>query len=399
MMTTNTKNTYFAPILAVRDENQTMTKQAANNWPVKVVDTLPKSSTCVYYPYLTIKNMVQQGSGSFVQAAVEYLDKKVSSHRIAETSCILNLLALSIIFLGASEASKITALLSFSHKQPVDFVLPNGELWRYYIDYLFSGAILMAYNIKDLEGSHLEAMKMLIRQTSFRRYYETTLSGFIQCYQTKSIEDSSNSQVNPIIIGNLNHALKWLHYDFNKVVLDIFKNDLASNSQHVSEKVSFVYFVAMLMPNNYPDPDIEGGKSSHKTFYHALTIEQFQSPSGVAHRIYQSWINAMTLRQYFQHKQYRDCHEGCLSLEQMRKYLTDLGKILSPNIDASISFGLQQRCFGVGTRFPIPPYYYDESQKTLKGISLRYIGRKICPQDAVKNYNEFIKNHMSALTT
>jgi hypothetical protein len=395
MLPTSSEPIYHHNLVAYNHEEKPKKPENKKLWYPNVVRSMPQILPSAYLPYMIIKEMTAHYAVPFVQASSQLLFQKSCSPREAETSCVLNLFALSIIFSGVKGAVTVKGFLGYHHKESIGVNLPNGERWYYTIDNLFTGSILTAYNKNIPQRCCLDAFIRFIQSTYLQHYFDSTHTIIDRCFQVANTESSSKVHTNSTLVGNIVNALKALKFDFNKPIMDSLSYNLDNNSQQVNEKVSFIYFVAIIMPQFYCYKEVLEDRRDRKTFYHAFAIEQFRSQNGVSHRLYHAWINRMTLKEYFQQQNYGSTNEGCLSLDQMHTYLTEVGWIISPHTHPSAVPYFRQRCFGQATPGVHKAHYYDESKNSLIGLSLRYFYCKISPADAVKNSREFIRQYIN----
>lgn len=394
MLSTCSEPIYHHNIVAYNQEEQSQKTEFQKLCPSIIVRSISQILPSAYFPYLMVKEMTTHYAVRFVQASTQLLFQRSCTPREAETSCVLNLFALSIIFSGVKGAFTVKSLLGYHYKESIRVNLPNGERWYYNIDNLFTGNILTAYNKNIPHRCCLDAFIRYIQSTYLQHYFDSTHTLIDKCFQVANPESSSKVQTTSTLISNIVNALKSLNYDFNKPVMDSLSYNLDSNSQQVNEKVSFIYFVAIIMPQSYCYKEVLEERD-RKTFYHTFAIEQFQRQKGVSHRLYHAWIHRMTLNEYFQQQNYGNTDEGCLSLDQMHKYLTEVRGIISPHTHHSEVPSLRQRCFGQATPGVPKAYYYDESKNSLIGLSLRYYYCKISPADTVENYREFMQKYIT----
>jgi hypothetical protein len=331
-----------------------------------------------YLPFKIVNYMANFCLVPFVQASTQFHLNKTHTNLHVKTSCTDNLYALSIIFSGMKKAKFLVKERFLpGYWRTSSLKLSGGSNWDFKWSDFFTGKAISDKSIQDnqpwstISGIAIEA---------FDNIYQATLK---KCNQ---FEPSPSTQENNAkFIRNLENEFINLKYDFNEETFTSLKNDILSNKQKVNAQKSYVYYVIITLP-------VSAAHTDPPEAYHAFAIEQFLGLNGVSHRLYHSWIESMTLSDYFQKKGYMDQNDqGCLTTEQMQNYIDDVHRIISPFTDSAEKTRLVNSCFSQ-TRDQHPPSitYYPESH-TLIGMVMRYVTQEINPKDTLDNFHEFIK--------
>jgi hypothetical protein len=343
--------------------------------------SLPSSLSLL--PFKVIKFMANQCLVPFVQSSVHHIRKRTITVQEARTSCILNMIALSIIFSGSYKAKFILDRLRYTTRVNMDIPLMDENKWQYCVNNLFSGRIIRAAN-KELPDRKITREFMDEQSNEYLKpFLELTKPIINSCFEID--KSSSKKEANEKIISNLENALMNLKYDFNRTIILSLKLEMEENQlKKVNDQTSFVYYLAIHVPKTHKN------EKDSIEFYHAFVIEQFKTENSVLYRLYNSWINGMTLLEFFQKKNYGDSAEGCFTFEQISEFLNDVHRIVAPTTDQKEIGGLREKCFGHNPLHMLPSISFDPQKRMLKGLSFRYVSSEFNPLECFDNFNNFI---------
>lgn len=316
-----------------------------------------------YVPYRLIRLMATQIPYVFVNSI--YTQENLSKLQ-SETSCNFNLYAFMVIFSGKNKADLFYKLITLSTKANVYIELKN-ERNKYSFVNCFSGDVIIDL-INNIPESNYTAENI---KNNINKSIQRPMSRL----HNHLISASNNSS---------NFSLKRMaetakeNFDFNDNTLSNLKTSMTDHIRLIDPDNSYIYYILITLPHVW----IPG-------IYHAFAIEQYFSirKNVVLYRVYQTWFNNMTLKDYFAKKGYGDFDEGCLTKQEMDRFLIDLTKILKGDSNKI----LRKRCFGyVNEKSQIQHLMIDETyvrDKYLAGMVIRYIPTSFKPADCFQHFS------------
>lgn len=344
----------------------------------------------VFTPFKTIRYMATHCLVPFVQAAARNMSQTTISVEEAQTSCLFNMRALSIIFSGIAKANFCMERINYTCDIPLRLALADKSLWSYTVNNLFSGRIILAAN-RELPNDRLtHEFANRVKKECVQPYLEMTQPMIERCYHIGKV--ASLEEANAKIIRNFEEALTAFKYDFNRYVISSLQIEMHRNNwKGVNEQTSFVYYISIHKPITYEVREDEHSRKGNN-YYHAFVIEQFKGSKDVLFRLYNSWRGAMTLIEHFQKKNYGDGSEGCMTYQQVCEFLKHVHLIVSPTTDQTIISELRKRCFEYGSFGEPFPHFFDSKMRLLKGLSLRYVACEFNPKDCLENFHDFMQS-------
>lgn len=304
----------------------------------------------------------------------------------AKTSCIFNAFLVASLLLGKSEAKKAIHRISFMHWSPCIFS-KEGLLYQLYIKDLFCGEYVnfLDKNLSDKEYTSEKAKKMICGYLKpMDRYRE-----FTQSILENNKEKIKESNLN--IKNHFEKALGNLAYNFNLRTIEKLQSKIEKNKDEVSEDRSFLYFVAIMMPRDYSNiisnqPPLETfeNKNTRCNYYHVFLIEQFKGEDQTRYRIYQSWQNYFTLKEYFE---LAGTGKIGLPFEKLKENIQEFKNLFERSNFAKNESEIF-KCFeaNLDSNTAFPPSFFSTYSKTFYGLSLRYLVRPFNPRNALENF-------------
>lgn len=348
----------------------------------KLTLTLGNNFSKQYLPFKVAKLMATTIPYKFVNT----ISKKDLNKYEAETSCIHNLYALIAIFSGLKKAQTICDRLELLTTSNFLIDINKEKKWKWKVANLFSGDAVSEFNSK-IDDNLYNATN---RQKSYRDFLLPSFNQFMK-YTQPIIEkckmqiqhlEESDKEYEQTFTSNLEKAWKTIDYNFNSNTYDRLCIEFFENIELVNEDNSFIYYIVLTKPSN-------DTFSSHD-IYHAFAIEQYYSndKEKVYYRIYQSWAEKMTLKDYFEKKGYGDLDEGAMTYGELNTFLCDFDKILVGKGTEKI----REECFGYGA-VPSPQLVvFNSEERILSGLSLRFIASSINPGDCFDNFADALKS-------
>ena len=356
-------------------------------------DTCPIDS---HRPFKIIQLMANHFAKAFIETAAVKISMFPPSS-LSLTSCINVTHALGVVFLGVDRAKVLMQRLNIDDYQSLRMkicVLPKTQEqsnrleyeYTYRIENLFTGVLVQLLDMQLLDKSFTEQEEnnIIEKNTAAIAAPYCALRGPINRV-CELVEGETKDEVIKNIHQILEKTFSNMEYDFNRKVLQSFKDEVRAFHAKVSCQCSYIYFISIGKPSS----------KNQKLIHHSFTIEQFydvQSDS-LRFRLYQAWSGLMDLAVYLQNSDYSATGNGFMSHEEFQRFLYDLEIIICrTSLDKEQVIKAHERCFGV-KNVEIPPLTsYDPDNKVLQGISFRYISRNFNPNDCLKNVVEFIES-------
>lgn len=331
-----------------------------------------------YLPYRVVKLMATTIPDAFVNK----IHKESLVKLQAETSCIHNLYALMVIFCGKDKADIIEKRLLLDTLIDVNIDLPNGGKWKLKVKNLFSGDSII--QLKKIIPDHLYTNdnKNLHLQKSVNQSINRYLD-YINPLVNKFSKTNKSLDKDVSIISFLKTAIR--DYNFNLASLSNLYSTIMDNINLADKDNSYIYYIVISQTLNKLE------KVHGWYIYHALAIEQYFSKSHNSnrYRIYQSWVDKMSLKNYFSKTGYGDLDEGSMSWLELSNFISMLGIILKGEPDEK----LREKCFGyVEKDQPIKNLFFYSEENILTGLTFRFIETRITPGDCLQNFESALKN-------
>lgn len=339
------------------------------------------------YPYALFKIMkiISNHSIGELMKCADVVDKDANLDLI-ETNCFYNMLAVSIFASGLKNVDQLFDDLYESYTLVTKLSIPVFDKLlniNISLDNVLSGPLIVSLNNKSITKDDDKELAAKYKELS-KDFLCYLLSIVNECEYKKSNDFEYCKRKS---YKKLYYKLNHLKYDFNKYVIDSLLSESLIKNNEVSKKLSFIYYLTILMPNPYKHEQDQFEYSS----YHTLTIEQFfssQKNKGMF-RIYQSNFQKMSLQKYTQQKGYEIfSDEGCIDYDGLKSYFIDFKSVLKGK--KQDFEGLCFRCFGSSLTRQPRLSYYNIKTSSLEGFSLRYRSESFNPKNSINNLLEFL---------
>lgn len=309
-------------------------------------------------PFQVIKYMVNHCLTVFNLKVGKNLNFK-SAKENYQTSCVLNMVALGVIFSG-DKIEEIYDRLTHTIDIPFSVELDEGPV-SITVANLFTGVVL-----RELQSQTDETDDWYKNQSRLCMPHA-------QKFSDETIPLGTPPQE---VLERMNSV----NYDFNKKTFDLLIEDFEKRKDELNVSTSFVYYISMIKPH--------GEQRFANTHYHAFLIEQFynEEKKEPYYRFYQSWIDKMMLQaRTFDHA-------------QIVQFVEDLKTFCQPKFsDEAGEAGL--RCFGPSCEYRPKIIQFDTKSLRLTGLSVRYMVDKVNPGQSVNNFLQILSQCTDRLQT
>lgn len=329
--------------------------------------------------YSPIFNIAAKRLSYFSSKPVGKAINPVKSIRLA-TSCIINVLALSVIFSGPQKTQGIMPKLMVSFKDDFQVSTPNGPVMLN-VDNLFTGAVLNRldrhfFTSKYDYDSLLSALNQHLDDVA-KPFYAVLEKAF-----SDLVVDEKKHQKQ--LLG----ILKGIDYDFNAETFECFLRDIAENeTNQVNSGVSHLFYVVIQIPK----PANRSG-----TIYHAFAIEKFwdshtQKP---AYRLYQSWLCKMTTAMDMEKRGYDKTKPWQWSRGEFDLFLQNLKLCICKSARKHDEiFKAHLQAFGYAPEDDFNYHHsFNSDAMTFEGLSFRYFKDILNPRDIPANIKSFVSS-------
>lgn len=279
-------------------------------------------------------------------------------------SCLVNFIAVSLILVGKKRTMEIYDALTITDCLNVPIIPIKKEILFFNV---FAGYNVMSLNSKKISYEMIAANSA--KDKDYDSAWQRTAIKVYECYIGKEV-------ANP--------------YDFNKGVIDSFEKEVNRNQSQVSEDNSFVYHVLISSPDyeallstSSRSEFLETTFKGSKTFYHSFILEQFLGEGqSVRTRLYQSWLNELSLEDHFRTKGYGEADEGCFDEAELGNFFMNLKSLLFCDEvpDFNKLSQSQTACFNVPSKCVPAPGILLKEIGVYSGLALRFMTTKINPK-------------------
>lgn len=350
-------------------------------------------------PYRIVRYMATTCLEPFVKGAMKSIFNETKNEKEASTSCICNLIALTIIFAGHEKTKLLMERVRLVKRDEFNVKLPDKSHLPFFVDNFISSQTITALRNIFHDRDNF-ANDYTLARSPFVTSLFADLNPIVEKILTKA---SAKTDVTNEVFKKLTNAFREFKYDFNESIISSLKFDLCLNTKIVNQQTSIIYLVTIHVPFTYEFDDSkpiskEQQEFQEKTYYyHAFIIEQFRGISGILHRLHQTWEGGMTLLQYYQKMGYDNEEKGCLTLDEMLKFVNNLKLIVSPidNLKDPLKpktlSEMREGCFGYESKEEPIKWFFEPKKRVFKGMSMRFQTCEFNPSESLEKYNAFIR--------
>ncbi len=313
---------------------------------------------------------------SHVDVLVEFFFEKMGEKaakvtRIPNSMCTYTQLALAILFAGKSGAKTIWKYLNKKFPASYAYKLADGKEFPFMTNLLFDGMITRSINATP----EFSSLSKDDRTKKIEEFNAPFINRFFDHLARKAGKEPKASK--------LKKVFKHLSYPFNKKIIHQLKSDLKSTARIITRKLSAIYFVRIVDP----DENIFSCSSLH-----AFTIEQFYANKEVKYRILQSWRDVTSLAKDITKKGYKEEGAGAIDASGMHEFLTVLSEYASIDSDLVTA----EKGFGYTC-----PFYFDLrfEQTVLAGTAIKYWATLVDPSVYQANVVDFLSESLPPLSS
>lgn len=333
-------------------------------------------------PFRVIKFIFDDLKELFIPAAMDLVNNDITDRndKYLTSSCINTVKALSVLFFGHHQAKKADKIHHRRTNIVVSEKLSLGETWKYTINNVFDSVIFC--RLKE-DKINLDDF-ILLGDNEINEKVFTYIVNELEI-ATKEIMKSLTEKIRLDEIKLINkeviiQPIQKLNFYYNQECIMSLKNELEKNKFEVTIKNSFIYLVAIVIPNvsNIKDVDYD----------HGFVLEQFfcEKDQTVRYRMYQSWINQTTLSDDLEKRAYGYGGENSWTNDELIAFLMKLEKFCC-YIPTHESY---QECFGYICNYQRPLVRFED--ECFGGTTLRYYSHQIDPKDCLSHLSEIIKS-------
>lgn len=338
----------------------------------------PQTSCASLIPFQIVRSLDSTQLHKWLERSIQFF---VGNSVVDDlpTSCIYQLVGLSVLFSGMEKAILIYKRMSSVFK--TSFYIPRSNNATFYpvklVD-LLGGACLV--DIEKYLPLDVPLQKRPNLVDFFIKHHVLDFYAHIDP-QVKKCLDPAKTPAQALC--DIDHIFSRLDFAFNRKTIATLSRRMEANSAKLKPNRSFIYYCLLFITDG--------------VVYHAFAIEQFYfkgKPHGLF-RLYQSWVEQMTLQDYFKKRGYGETVEGCLDYSEMSDFLGNLHLLLLNRKTSRIQMKeidrMHEENFGVTSPpFPQPNLFFNRHEKALYGISLRWFCDEINPENCRINFESLM---------